>query len=319
MASDKRVIGSLKIAVLWGLILCSPLLMADLWITPTPTSGGHGDAATSAEKVLTIRRGRFPDGLGEPTAKGAASETQAFLVDPEAQVTEAAVAGERIRFRAPLKGQHWVYLLQRRLDGETLEIELTKYRFYNRQGDVQASLLKEIRGRTNDSKYGRPPMAKVPFEIVLQKPEQDHHISCCLYSGDRVRLKFYLDQQGLTGTPAGIRSESGWQARFEPDDDGVVRFEIPRYRYSDSSERHGNKHYLLITAEKTVAAEGTFQGQPYRRIHYRTSQPIDYRPSPLEWAAKLPAFLLLGGVILVTGFGIFLYRLRVRRRRLDCA
>ncbi|MEJ2407530.1 MAG: hypothetical protein P8171_25360 [Candidatus Thiodiazotropha sp.] len=110
-------------------------------------------------------------------------------------------------------------------------------------------------------------------------------------------------------------SDSGWRAEFEADEDGLASFEIPRYRYSDSGSRRRNKQYLLITADYQVEEPGTFQGKPYRQMHYRVSRPIDFRPSPLEWAAKLPAFLLLGGVILVTGFGVFLYRLRLRRRR----
>jgi hypothetical protein len=318
MTKSNRFNRAVRGGLLGFLALCSPGLYADLWISPTPATGKPMETASSADKLLYIQHGAYPDSVTRQYPPGTISESEAFLVDPNDERQPAQIEGNLIRFRAPLKGQHWVYLQERRLNGDTLEIETSKYRFYNRKGDVKESVLKEIRGRTNDSKYDRPPVAGMPLEIVLLKPEQDHHISCCLYSGDRVRLKLYLDQQALTRTAASIRSESGWQARFDTDNNGVMKFEIPRYRYSASSERRNKKQYLLITAEHRVESAGSFQGQPYRQIHYRTNHPIDFRPSPLEWAAKLPAFLLLGGILLITGFGVFLYRLKIRRRRLVC-
>jgi hypothetical protein len=308
------VSGTWRRALLVTLVLSSQCVRGELWISPVPLTGEPQRAASTADKVLYIGEGTYPDGT--PAAVGREGvERSALVIGPDDQVAPARVRDDRIQFHAPLKGHHWVFLQQRSLQGETLQVEVAKYRFYNRQGDVGESLLKEIRGRTNESKYGRPPVAAVPFEIVLQKPQQAHHISCCLYSGDRVRARLYYRQQALQAFSLRTLSDSGWRAEFEADEDGLASFEIPRYRYSDSGSRRRNKQYLLITADYQVEEPGTFQGKPYRQMHYRVSRPIDFRPSPLEWAAKLPAFLLLGGVILVTGFGVFLYRLRLRRRR----
>ncbi len=315
----KQLIGSLRYGMLLALALGSRLALGgDLWIADAGKSDRSAGMAASPEKHLRILQGSFPATAKTPAAAAGEVASSVFVVDPDDQVTQGRVERGEILFRAPLKGHHWVYLQQQRLQGDALEVNLSKYRFYNRQGDVQEALLKEIRGRTNDSKYGRPPLPAIPFEIVLQKPQQDHHISCCLYSGDRVRLKLYQAQQPITAGAVRIDSDSGWSARLVPDETGLISFEIPRYRYSESESRRGNKQLLLITADYEVETQGEFQGAPYRRIHYRMSLPIDFRPSPLEWAAKLPAFLLLGGVLLITGFGVFLYRVKVRRRRLAC-
>jgi hypothetical protein len=290
---------------------------AELWVDNRPGDKSAVDAH-GAEKVLYIHRGDFTGSDGSRDSIDRVVERTAAVVDTSGNWIDAEVIEDTIQFTTPQKGYHWVYLQERYVEGDTLEVELSKYRFYNRHGDVKESLLKEIRGRTNESKYGREPVATVPFEVVLQKPLQDHHISCCLYSGDRIRARVYHQQKPLNAVTLKTFSDSGWSARFNADDQGLVTFEIPRYRYRESGSRRGAKQYILMLAETRIDEAGVFQNQPYRQIHYRMSLPIDFRPSPLEWAAKLPAFALLIGVVLLSGFGVFLYRLKIRKRRLIC-
>ncbi len=290
---------------------------AELWIDNRPEDGSAVEAH-GAHKVLYIHQGDFaaPDGSRGSTDQRI--ERTAGVVDTSGEWIDAEIIDETIQFTAPHKGHHWVYLQERYVKGDTLEVGLSKYRFYNRQGDVKESLLKEIRGRTNESKYARDPVPAVPFEVVLQKPLQDHHISCCLYSGDRIRARVYHRQKLLNAVTLRTISDSGWSARFDSDEQGLVTLEIPRYRYRESGSRRGTKQYLLMVAETRIDEAGVFKNQPYRKIHYRMSLPIDFRSSPLEWAAKLPAFALLVGVVLLSGFGVFLYRLKIRRCRLVC-
>ena len=291
--------------------LAPALSGASIWLSQEDPSSGCCKQSDSPDNIFYIVNGDYPSGSAYTS-----SDAEAYAVDPNSMVHTATIDGSTVRFRAPLQGHHWVFYQHRELRDDTLHVSLAKYRFYNKYGEVEKSLLKEVRGRTIDSKYGRPPIKDAPFEIILQKPIQEHHISCCMYSGDVVRLKIFLDQEPIQDVPIKIITSNGWSTVLHPGPDGIASFEIPRDKYVDISKDRYHKEYLLIQAGYTTDSSGSFQGRPYQHIHYRMTMPIYFGPSPLEWAAKMPAFLLVFAVILVSGFGIFLYRLRMKKRRL---
>ncbi|WP_201345051.1 hypothetical protein [Thiohalobacter sp. COW1] len=301
------------------LALCPASASASIWLSQADPASGCCTSSNSPDKTFYIVSGEYPKGALYTSSTSGSEDTVAYAVDPGGKIHDAYVDGSAIHFRAPLQGHHWLFYQQRELRGDTLHVSLAKYRFYNQHGDAGESILKEIRGRTIDSKFGRPPVEVIPFEIILQKPLQDHHISCCMYSGDTVRLKIFHDQQPLSDVPVKVVTDTGWSAALRPGADEMVSFEIPRNTYVDTTKDKHHKQHLLITADYAVDAEGSYQGQPYRRVHYSTTEPIDFGPSPLEWAAKMPAFLVVFAVILVCGFGVFLYRLWIRKRRLASA
>lgn len=290
---------------------------ASIWLSQADPASGCCADADSPDKSFYIISGEYPRGTLHETTDAGKGNVVAYVVDMEGNIRDAHVDGSTIHFRAPLESHHWVFYQQRELRDDTLHVTLAKYRFYNKYGDVGKSISKEIRGRTIDSKYGRPPIKAVPFEITLQKPRSNHHISCCLYSGDTVRFKVFHDQQPLPDAAVKVVTETGWSATLHPGADNMVSFEIPRNTYVDITRDKYHKEHMLIMADYTLNAPGSFQGQPYQRIHYSMTRLVDFGPSPLEWAAKMPAFLLVFAVILVCGFGIFLYRLWINKRRLE--
>lgn len=300
-------------ALLW---FCSASANTSIWLSQEEPKSGCCPKSDSPDNTFYIVNGDYPNGAVYTSSAAAAGEATAYAVDPNGKVHTATIDGSTVRFRAPLQGHHWMFYQHRELRDDTLHVSLAKYRFYNKYGEVEKSLLKEVRGRTIDSKYDRPPVKDVPFEIVLQRPIQEHHISCCIYSGDIVRLRVFLKQSPLQDVPIKVITGTGWSAEIRPEPDGIASFEIPRDKYVDISKDRYHKEYLLIQADYTTDSSGSFQGQPYQYIHYRMTQPIYFGPSPLEWAAKMPAFLVVFAVILVSGFGIFLYRLVIKKRRL---
>lgn len=298
------------------IVLWSAQASASIWLSQADPASGCCTGADSPDKSFYIVRGEYPNGTlreGTDTENGDAA---AYVVDMQGNIRDAHVNGSTIRFRAPLESHHWVFYQHRELRGDTLHVALAKYRFYNKYGDVGKSISKEIRGRTIDSKFGRPPVKAVPFEIILQRPLRQHHISCCLYSGDTVRLKVFHDQHPLPDAAVKVVTETGWSAVLHPGTDNLVSFEIPRNTYVDITKDKYHKEHMLIMADYTLNSAGSYQGRPYQRIHYSMTRLVDFGPSPLEWAAKMPAFLLVFAVMLVCGFGIFLYRLWIKKRRL---
>ena len=298
------------------LALAPAMSGAAIWLSQDEPASGCCNKSDSPDKIFYIVNGDYPNGSVYTSSDAGAGVATAYAVDPNGKAHTATIDGSTVNFRAPLHGHHWIFYQHSELRDDTLHISLAKYRFYNKNGEVEKSLLKEVRGRTIDSKYGRPPIKEVPFEIVLQKPIQEHHISCCMYSGDIVRLKVFLKQNPIQNAPVKVITSTGWSADLHIGPDDIASFEIPRNKYVDITKDRYHREYMLIQADYTVNTAGSFQGRPYRHIHYRMTQPVYFGPSPLEWAAKMPAFLLVFAVILISGFGIFLYRLLIKKRRL---
>ena len=301
------------------LVLWSAQASASMWLSQTDPASGCRPNADSPDRTFYIVNGKYPHGVLHPSTDIGNEDAAAFVVDMQGHIRDVPIDGGTIRLRAPLESHHWLFYQHRELHGDTLHVVLAKYRFYNKYGDVGESILKEMRGRTIDSKYGRPPVKAVPFEIILQKPLSNHHISCCMYSGDTVRLKVFHNQQPLPHATVKVFTETGWNTVLHAGTDNLVSFEIPRNTYVDMTKDKYHKEHMLIVADYTLKAAGSFQGKPYQRIHYRMTRRVDFGPSPLEWAAKMPAFLLVFAVIFVCGFGIFLYRLWIKKHRLEWA
>jgi hypothetical protein len=262
-----------------------------------------------------VLQGEYPRGETLHAEDEAGAEITAYIVGPEGTVRPAHYMQGMLHYDAPLKGHHWLIFVSRRLEGDALAVSMAKYRFYNANGDVDDSVLKEIRGRTIDSKFGRPPLDELPFEIVIQEPEKEHHISCCLFSGDVARVKAYSEQQAMPNTVLQITTNDGWQTRLQTGNDGVAAFELPLTAHVNSEREKFAKRHILISAEYTVERAGRINDRPYKRIHYTMTEPVMFHPSALEWAAKAPAFALVVAVTLLLGLGVFFYRMRVRKRR----
>lgn len=277
-----------------------PLAAASIWIAKPPPGGGEGR--------LRVVEGTFPEGrlhLAAPSA------VEAYLIDSQGAVAPARVERGWLHFDTPRKGHHWVVYLERTVRDGVLQVELAKYRLYNSGGSPGEALLQEVRGRTSDSKYGRPPLEELPFELVLQQPQREHHVSCCVYAGDIAGVKVYRDRQPAADATLQLLTADGWGRRLRTDAEGFARFELPTTAHVGIEQRRRVKYRLLVTAESELAATGEWAGQPYQRVHYRMTRPLTYHPSAREWAAKQPAFLTVIAVVVALGFGVFLYRLRL--------
>lgn len=150
------------------LALCPASASASIWLSQADPASGCCTSSNSPDKTFYIVSGEYPKGALYTSSTSGSEDTVAYAVDPGGKIHDAYVDGSAIHFRAPLQGHHWLFYQQRELRGDTLHVSLAKYRFYNQHGDAGESILKEIRGRTIDSKFGRPPVEVIPFEIILQ-------------------------------------------------------------------------------------------------------------------------------------------------------
>lgn len=286
---------------------------AALWLAKKPPAGAAPAADVPAQHTFYLVTGSFPAGALLQHPGRVYADIRAHLVDPTGTVTAAEMGDGRVRVKTPLKGHHWLFVVGRRVQDGVLHSEGAKFRFYNAEGSVEDSVLREIRGRTIDSKYGRAPVAAVPYELILQEPERDHHISCCLFSGDTIHLKVFRDGAPTAGDRVTVTTDTRWRLALRTGGEGAAAFEIPRPTYTDTTEERMKKLYMLLSAEHEEQAAGILGGSRYDRVHYSQTRPVMFHPSALEWAAKMPAFLTMVIVAVVFGFGVFLHRRRRRR------
>ena len=236
-----------------------------------------------------------------------------YIRDMDNQITEHNVTGGKISFFPIYKGNYHLFLEQKSVQDEVLYVMLSSLRVYNKEGDISKSVLKEIRGKTNDSQYGREPLAQIPFEIIMEKPIRNHHINCCLYSGDIAPFKVYYKGELQKNIPLQVSMESGWSNTVKPSEEGMVSFEIPRNTYAKTEKKKKHSEKMIVEASYDVNESGVYDGEKYHTIHYEMSMPLSFGASPLEYESKLLGFATAIGVMLIFSLGLY-YNRRQKRK-----
>ena len=293
---------SIALAILFFLSLD---LGAATWVEQKyiDIAGGH------SKKELTLLNGSFPNGikvnqLQNPTL---------LLRHSEGEIFQREFKDGEIPFDMPYKGSYHLFLQDKYVEDGTLYINLYKTRVYNKDADIQDAILKEIRGKTVGSHFGKEPFEKVPFEIILQKPIKKHHINCCLYSGDILPIKIYYNQQQKKDISLTVTTQKGWLNRIDPDKDGLISFEIPRNTYADISKNKRLKESMLLEASFSEDKNGSFEGKEYSKILYYSSIPLNFNTSPLEYSSQTAGFYVVIGVMLIFSLGLYYNRRKKKK------
>jgi hypothetical protein len=261
------------------------------------------------KKEFSIKSGKFPTAQNIENIHNA----KVYIMDMNYNVKDFNLTNAKIDFSAPYKGSYHIFLEHKYVKDNTLFIELSKLRTYNKYGDIKESLIKEVRGKSSASHYDMKPLKEIPFEIIIKKPIKNHHINCCLYSGDIARFQIYFKGKLQNNIPLTVSTQLGWTNSVLPLDDGIISFEIPRDKYISTTLDKRYKESLLIEANYTTKEVGIYNGNGYSKINYSMTMPLTFHTSPLEYSAKLPAYLIVAGVILIFTFGVYYYRKRKQK------
>jgi hypothetical protein len=265
-----------------------------------------------AGKTFELLQGTFPD--GRPLEAG---EATLYVRDMEGNLqTRQIPADAPFLFKEALQGSYHLFVLLRRVEGDTLRVTVAKTRVYNRYGDTDSALLDEIRGKSVGSHYGKPPLPGLPIEIVLDKPIKHHQINCCIYSGDLLPFTVYRDANVQTGIPLQVTTQKGWRNTVNASG-GEVVFEVPRTTYADIYTNKRYREWMLVEASQTVSESGVYDDKPYTNVRYDVTVPLSFHASPLEYSSKLGGFLTLIGVMLVFSLGAYYHRKRKQSRNSD--
>lgn len=263
----------------------------------------------SVEKEFHIKKGT----LSENEKVRDLKNSKIYIRDMDNQIIEQNITGGKITFSPNYKGNYHLFFEQKSVRESVLHVNLSSLRVYNKEGNISKSLLKEIRGKTNDSHYGLEPIAQLPFQIIMERPIRRHHINCCLYSGDIAPFKIYYKGEMQKDIPLRVSMESGWNATVQPNEEGVVSFEIPRSTYAATDKDKKRSEKMIVEGSYEVNESGNYEGQPYTSIVYAMSLPLSFGASPLEYESKVLGFATAIGVMLVFSLGLYYNRRRKRK------
>ncbi len=291
--------------------MAMPLFADDfLWLDESKKkSCCKGADKESGAKEFVIKKGTFDENKKVHDLKNAV----VYIRDMDHVVTEHNVTGGKISFTPVYKGGYHLCFEQKLVQDGVLHINLSSLRVYNKEGNISQSLLKEIRGKTNDSHYDHEPLAQLPFELIMEKPIRKHHINCCLYSGDIAPFKIYYKGELQKDVPLRVSIESGWNNVVQADEEGVVSFEIPRSTYAKTEKEKKHSEKMIVEASYDVNESGVYDGEHYNSIHYVMSLPLSFGASPLEYESKVLGFATAIGVMLVFSLGLYYNRRRKRK------
>lgn len=298
----------LAIAIMYGAL---PLFADDfVWMDESKKkSCCKGADKESAAKEFVIKKGTFDENKKVRDLKNAI----VYIRDMDHAVTELNVTGGKISFTPIKKGGYRLYFEQKSVQDGVLHVNLSSMRIHNKEGNISQSLLKEVRGKTNDSHYDHEPLSQLPFELVMERPIRKHHINCCLYSGDIAPFTVYYKGEVQKDVPLRVSMESGWNATIQPDDSGALSFEIPRSTYAATEKEKKHSEKMIVEASYDVNESGEYDGEQYTSVHYVMTLPLSFGASPLEYESKVLGFATAIGVMLVFSLGLYYNRRRKRK------
>lgn len=260
-------------------------------------------------KELIIKKGNFTNHELLDNVKNA----KVYIRDMNGNISTQNINNAKISFVTPFKGNYHVFFEQKSVQNGILRVTISSLRVYNKEGNITKSLIKEVRGKTIDSKHTKEPLAQLPFEIIMERPIRKHHINCCLYSGDIAPFKVYYKGGLQKSIPLKVTMETGWTNIIKPSDDGIISFEIPRNTYAKIEKEKKYSEKMIVEAIYIVDETGTFNGQDYHTIEYTMTMPLTFGQSPLEYESKFLGFATAIGVMLIFSLGLYYNRRKKRK------
>lgn len=274
--------------------------------------GGMLDMAMGGErsgpptKRLWLRAGSDPQKSGF-AREDAGAPPEILLVRPGGRPEGEPLAPEEgkknLAFPLPAQGFYRVYATTRKLQGDTLQVNVAKAEVahFTHDADEEERTKALATSRVLDT---------VPIEIVRERqPEEKFFFR--LRSGDE--QAFVVLQKGLPTADARVRfvSHAGWTKEETSDAQGRVSFQVVRDYFPPWQEfKKRFKATYLVIAEANAAETGRHQDQPYNGVRYQATFAGSYYPSPDDyhsyaWGLGIGLF-----IVLFCGVAIYLYRRR---------
>lgn len=296
-----------------------------LWLSDTPPMRGDGTRSGRggmggmggmdmggarggpAIKRLWLRAGNDPQRSGF-AQEDTEAQVETLLVTPvgkpEGEPLPSANDDHKgLSFEMPAQGFYRLYLTSRKLQGDTLNVNVAKAEVANfgHGGDVEEAAKGLQATRYSES---------AQLEIVRErKPEEKKFFQ--LKSGEE--QVFIVLKKGLPLQGARVRmiSHQGWSKEEVSDEMGRVSFQIVRDYFPpwNNFEKRFKATYLLI-AEANATESGKYQDKPYTSVRYQATLSGNYYPSPTDYLSYAWALGVGMAILLFCGVAVYLYRRR---------
>jgi len=179
---------------------------------------------------------------------------------------------------------------------------------------AKAELLKANCCSKRDVDLYRPAIDDaLPIELVREhKP--DEKVMTRILSGERAVYFVRSFGAPVEGAKVTIQTQEGWRKRAFTDAQGRVEFTLVRDYFPDWSDFNRRKTgTFLVLAEFERPEAGNLGGVAYGATRYHASMAGRYYPAPYDYQSYAWGLGIVVGVLLVGGFGVWLYRQRRTR------
>ncbi len=204
------------------------------------------------------------------------------------------------------EGYYNIYLIMKSVSGDTLFVDIAK-----------AELLSHScrNGHKNVRRQVKPKIYPeiIPFELVRER-ELNENFHFFISSGDEFTYKPMFKGEALDNVIVTLSTEKGWTNSKFTNKKGDVKFQFIQDYFTNWSELHGRKiYYYLIYSEFTKKESGSYNGQNYNYIHYRTSLSDGYFPSRTMYLSLVWGLIVFIVSLIILTVGIYIYRERRKK------
>ena len=309
-------------ALILGFILLSTAdVYADevSWFTDTPPNRemmkkmrfAHGGPVEMGRgglyiKSLWLRSGTSP-GRSEFSLHASSDDPAIILHSPDGKVSDVVPVKNRqgygFRFEMPQEGFYNLYLVERFVEGDVLNVVVTK-----------AEVLKHNCSKGHDHVLeNMPPKSfeEIPFELLRERiPGEDFHTN--ISSGDDVTFKVLYKRRPAFNADVKFITRKGWAKSAITDMNGNVTYELIRDHYPSiwSKFEKRKSEDSIVVAEYRVEEKGIYKGKHFDRIRYVSTLPGKYYPSKQEYTSYVYGLSLLAFTLAFSAAGAYIYRSR---------
>ena len=208
-------------------------------------------------------------------------------------------------------GIYTVYVVNRSVENGTLNIQTAKMYLINHTCSWGHKFWQEY---LHKERQKAKSSQDIPLEIVGENLWNEH-VHNNARSGDTIPFTLLNQGRPLEGATLRITSGSGWSRSFKTGKDGVAKVQLIRdyYPVSWSAFKRNQRMTLLATSELDIDQSGSFNGQPYQKIHYSTTFPWRYQLQRDEYSSYTYGMGIVALCTVGTSMGVLFYRERRRR------
>lgn len=274
---------------------------------PDMAGMGMGDERGGARtKRLWLRAGNDPQKSGF-AREDVDAPPEILLVRPGGKPEGEPLAPEEgkknLAFQMPAQGFYRVYATTRKLQGDTLFVNVAKAEVANFTHDADEE------ERTTALAVSRI-LDTAPLEIVRER-QPGERFFFRLNSGDE--QAFIILQKGLPAAGARVRfvSHEGWTKEENSDAQGRVSFQVVRDYFPPWQEfKKRFRATYLVLAEVGAAETGRYRDHAYNGVRYQATLAGSYYPSPNDYRSYAWGLGIGLFITLFSGVAVYLYRRR---------